>query len=249
MDRICVLVLCCLFWSTTTTEAGEIKRFGQFKHSLEKINIGPFEYRDIALDEVLYRLYLSSNRTLTQNGMATMGHMNKIISDAVFPIITIPTSSIYGAFSEFASQVGAKVEYEGGNIIFIQTNQVVQVNERTAFIGWNPIMTRVLDENVDWERELKEQKSPDIAFENERAIDVLGNLHRIVKETGGDKYEYFGIMVVDVDLNQRVSFRATGLSMNEVFDSFTSMTKSKSKYVREGIQVESSTYDLSIPLH
>ena len=247
MDRmICVLILGCLSLSAIATEPEEVKRFEQFKHALDRITIGPFEYRDIALDEVLHRLYLASNKALTQNGMATMGHMSKITSNAVFPIITIPMNSIYGAFSEFASQVGARVEYEEGNIIFIQTNEVVQVDVGTAFIGWSPIMMRALDENVDWERDLKELKSPNIAFVNERAIDVFRGLHRIVKETGGDKYEYFGIMAVGVDLHQRVTFRSSGLSMNEVFDSFASMTKLKSKYVREGIQIKGGIYGSSI---
>lgn len=247
MDRmICVLILGCLSLSAIATEPEEVKRFEQFKHALDRITIGPFEYRDIALDEVLHRLYLASNKALTQNGMATMGHMSKITSDVVFHMITIPTNSIYGAFSELANQVGAMVEYEEGNIIFIQTNEVVQVDSRTAFMGWNPIMTRALTENVDWERALKELKSPDIAFRNERIIEVFRNLLRIVKEVGGEKYEYFGIMVVDVDLNKCVSFSASGLNMYEVFESFMSKIKSKSKYVCAGIRVEGGIYNLSI---
>ena len=153
MNRICGLILCCFFWSATATEAEGLERFEQFRRALGEIKIGSFEYRDITLDEILHRLYLSSNQALTQNGMVTMGHMIKLVSDAVFPMITIQTNSIYGAFSEVASQVGATVEYEDGNIIFIQTNEVVQVDARTAFIGWNPIMMSAVDESVDWERD------------------------------------------------------------------------------------------------
>lgn len=104
----------------------EDERFKHFHEILLSIGIDGSIHYDVSFVDLLRRLYEEANVQLNKNGHPSMGLLCGAITNVCFKSIAVPSGSIYDVFENVAGRIGAKVEYQSGNIIVTQTNYVQQ---------------------------------------------------------------------------------------------------------------------------
>jgi len=117
-----------------TSKEDVLKKYEQFRNILSATVIEGGVYDNILLIDLLQRIYEKANIQLSKNGCHSMGLACSANTNTYFRSIYIPSSSIYGVFQNLAERVGAKVEYDAGNIVFSQTNDVAGTAEQLSVL-------------------------------------------------------------------------------------------------------------------